>query len=308
MSLTVRPGEVGNNFKWPGRSPGLRLGVKKSRPMDERLQHVARPVNRVVAACRQAFGGALVAIIVYGSQTRGEAREGSDLDVAAIVRRGSEKRLYEKAGRIVAELASGWRPGEPEVFVAPARLKEFLAEREPFHTAEKREGIVVWGRVNMTESSVPFHSRYQGFFYRSWSWEESKVASAKRLLTRQTEDLCSCDTLDWCAIAAKHAVQCNLQMRGLGFTSNWITLERLARSEFGPKIAAAFGRLAARCATEGNEHKVGCSARQAKRDIADARSVLRLYAATVRRFGLSIDSGSRGAPHRSKWKGRQPDG
>ncbi len=254
--------------------------------LDSRLQHLAGLIPRVVSRCRREFGDGLEAVIIYGSQARGEARADSDLDVAAVVRSMSDKALHEKTARVAAALELDQRPGEPETFIEATPLEDFVAEREPVHTAQKRGGIIVWGDVDLTESRVPFHERYREFFYRSWLWEGGKVAQAKRVVTRWPKDFCSCDALDRCAIAAKHAVQCSLQVRGLGFTSNWQQLERLALSELGPRIAQAFARLAARYALEGNRHRRGYSTEQARRDVRDATVVLRLYAATARRFGF----------------------
>ena len=64
---------------------------------------------------KERFGEDLVSVVVYGSFARGEAREGSDLDVLVVVERPVRDRL-----RLSAEVSSSVRP--PEGFPRPVSL------------------------------------------------------------------------------------------------------------------------------------------------------------------------------------------
>jgi hypothetical protein len=64
---------------------------------------------------KERFSEDLVSVVVYGSFARGEAREGSDLDVLVVVKSPVRDRL-----RLSAEVSSSVRP--PEGFPKPVSL------------------------------------------------------------------------------------------------------------------------------------------------------------------------------------------
>lgn len=265
-------------------------------PLPPKLQPVAREIETAAAAAQQVVPVELMAVVVYGSWARGEGRPDSDVDVAAVcaceVTSALQRLLTD---RIWRQLPSDAK----DTFVNAVNLQDFEQETAPFHTAEKRDGIVVWGGVDMRESTRPFHVRYRNFFLRSWEAESSNVRMARLSLDSSERDGLAGEILGdaWgrflvlkpCAIAAKHCVQINLQMLGLGFTSKWQQLEQLCRAEYGNRIADAFCRLSARLLNEGS----AVEDKDSLADVQDAETVLGLYRDTARRFCLPIPEAGR---------------
>lgn len=87
----------------------------------------------------QLYGPRLVRLVLYGSQARGDAEEGSDVDVLVVldgeVRPGEEIR---RTGGIIAELSLA---NDVVISCAFVSSKRFTAEKIPFLLNVRREGV-----------------------------------------------------------------------------------------------------------------------------------------------------------------------
>ena len=103
------------------------------------------PVRTILAELRQAlealYGPRLLHMVLYGSQARGEAVEGSDIDVLVVlegpVSPGEE---ISRTGTLVADLSL-----EHDVVVSClfASAERYAEERSPWLMNIRREGITV---------------------------------------------------------------------------------------------------------------------------------------------------------------------
>lgn len=89
----------------------------------------------------ELYGSRLDRLLLYGSQARGDAEEGSDVDVLVVlhgeVRPGDEIR---RTGGIVAELSLA---NDLVISCAFVSSQRFMAEKSPFLLNVRREGIAL---------------------------------------------------------------------------------------------------------------------------------------------------------------------
>lgn len=228
-------------------------------------------IAEVVDSCRSVLENRLVAVILYGSQARGQTNDQSDMDVYVIT-------LVDIDQHLKTEWEIAKQLGARDVFtdLHIASKSNFLAEISPFHTAAKRDGIVVWGEIDLAESSRPYHVRYEGFFRRSRVWERSKI---NHWANFEEDDLGCCAELflETCLVASKHAVQCCLQMRGEGFTSKYAPLIAAAK-KYRPEIAGKLDTL--------RRMDVPGGKAQAEEIIRLASEILKLYDVVADEFSI----------------------
>jgi predicted nucleotidyltransferase len=117
--------------------PSGRTGRRKAGPS----RKVLRILRRMKAHLEDAYGDQLLKVILYGSQARGDAREGSDVDVAVVVKdaldpRKVERSLEEMLWNVVVD------DGE---LVAVIAFREGLFEKEEWSLIQniKDEGITI---------------------------------------------------------------------------------------------------------------------------------------------------------------------
>ncbi len=89
----------------------------------------------------ELYGTRLERLLLFGSQARGDAEEGSDVDVLVVlhgeVQPGQEIR---RTGRIVAELSLA---NDLVISCAFVSSKRFMREQSPFLLNVRREGIAI---------------------------------------------------------------------------------------------------------------------------------------------------------------------
>lgn len=87
------------------------------------------------------YGGRLARLVLYGSQARGDARPGSDIDVLVVLR-GEVSPCTEiaRTSELVAELSL-----RHDVVIVPAFVSEdqYLREGSPLLLNVRREGVPV---------------------------------------------------------------------------------------------------------------------------------------------------------------------
>jgi len=179
------------------------------------------------------FQNRLKCLILYGSWAQGTAGDSSDIDLLAILDH------VTKDDTMIAREVAAKADVDRTVSILVAGSDEFLAERLPLFTAAKKKGIVVWGEIIMSLSPVPPAVKYAGFFEQSCEFESEKVTMASKFLEK---DLIS-GIPDICFVAAKHAIQAALAMRGEGYSSKVAMLLPLAQRHFGSEVAACFRKL-----------------------------------------------------------------
>jgi len=93
------------------------------------------------AALEKVLGDDLHAIILYGSQARGDAVEGSDIDVLCVMKRPVDYgELILRTSNITAEISLKYDVVLSRSF---ARLDDFKTRQTPFLMNVRREGVAV---------------------------------------------------------------------------------------------------------------------------------------------------------------------
>jgi len=90
-------------------------------------------------------------IIVFGSRSRGDSNDGSDLDVLVLVNQGDSMAL-----RTIQSLkAKALNDIEDFLYVNvfPVRESEFYSSPNTFHQRVQKEGITIWSRKDLNPST-----------------------------------------------------------------------------------------------------------------------------------------------------------
>jgi hypothetical protein len=175
----------------------------------------------------------LQCLILYGSWAKGTARNDSDIDFLAILRR-----LNKKTKELVDEIAAKTEKDRSITLVAVS-IDDFNKEKSPLYTAIKKEGQIIYGNISMDINPEPPAIKYSEFFKKSAEFEQNKIRIAEEILKEKT-DLCP---IDLCFIASKHAIQVGLAMKGVGYSSKVAVLLSLTEKYLGKEIADAFRKL-----------------------------------------------------------------
>lgn len=90
---------------------------------------------------KKVLGEDLDSIVLYGSQARGEAVEGSDIDVLCVMKRPFDYgELILRTSEITAELSLKYDVVLSRSF---ARLEDYKTRQTPFLMNVRREGVAV---------------------------------------------------------------------------------------------------------------------------------------------------------------------
>ncbi len=181
----------------------------------------------------ERFGDNLVCLILYGSWAKGTARKDSDIDLLCVF-----NKVDKDTRKALHEIEKDFNY-ENSITIAPTSLEEFQKEKIPLYTAVKREGIIISGNVDLKLNAEPPHIKYAEYFKKSKEFETKKVEMAEDIL-REHPSYC---TADLCFVAAKHAIQMALAMKGAGYSSKLVVLLPLAEEYLGKEIADAFRKL-----------------------------------------------------------------
>lgn len=106
--------------------------------MEDRIHRIA---SKLRGRLETAYGERLAEVVLFGSQARGDAERGSDIDVLVVLR--GEVRPWEEisyTGGIVAELSLQHEVVVSCVFVS---LERYQSEQTPLLMNVRREGVLV---------------------------------------------------------------------------------------------------------------------------------------------------------------------
>ena len=198
--------------------------------MTNRIALLLKTLTKIL---KEEFKNNLKCIILYGSWAKGTAREDSDVDLIAVFEEVNEK-TKRKLHEIIEKKSE-----ERSVTIVPASIEDFRGEKLPLFTAVKREGIIVYGDIDLRINSRPPAEKYKEFFKKSEKFEKSKVKIAKEIFRNNPEYT----PVDMCFVASKHAIQIALAMKGVGYSSKVKVLLPLAEEHLGKEIANAFRKL-----------------------------------------------------------------
>ncbi|MCK4244504.1 MAG: nucleotidyltransferase domain-containing protein [Candidatus Omnitrophica bacterium] len=198
--------------------------------IDKRIQKDLRKVRNIL---KNKFRHNLRAIILYGSWMKGNARKDSDIDLLIIFNRKG-KNLARKVHSLIGEMNS-----ERDFSLVSASVKELEKETIPLYTAVKKEGQIIYGKVDLTLNPEVPQIKYRDFFERSGKFEKEKIKTAEYLMKKGISSGIS----EFCCIAAKHAIQAGLAMEGVGFSSKFCELIDWTQRYFGKELARAFRTL-----------------------------------------------------------------
>ncbi len=197
------------------------------------VNRIASLLKTLIKILKAEFKENLKCVILYGSWAKGTAKEDSDIDLIAIFRKVDNKtrrKLYE-----IIERGSE----ERSITIIPASIEDFRKEKLPLFTAVKREGVVIYGDIDLSINSTPPSEKYKEFFKKSEEFEKSKVKIAEEIFRNNPEFT----PVDMCFVASKHAIQIALAMKGVGYSSKVKVLLPLAEEHLGKEIANTFRKL-----------------------------------------------------------------
>jgi len=204
--------------------------------MGPSIKDIKEQLNEIVATLRERFPETLKAVIIYGSWAKGTARKDSDIDMIALF-----EGVDRKISRDIEDIKEKFEEigCERSLTLLPVSIEDFKKERLPLYTAIKKEGIILYGNADLSINPEKPEKKYREFFERSKEWESEKVKIAEELILEHPGH----SSADLCFIAAKHAIQAGLAMKGVGYSSKVSVLLPLVKEHYGNLIADAFKRL-----------------------------------------------------------------
>lgn len=189
-------------------------------------------LERVRGELLARFGSNLTCLILYGSWVKGTARVDSDVDLVAVFRT-LDKEIRKALFDLEMEEA------QRRITIVSATEEEFAKEWIPLFTAVKREGKVLYGKVDLSLNPEPAEKKYRDFFERSRKFESEKVRVAEDLVDHELVS----GAIELCYVAAKHTIQASLAMKGRGYSSKVAALLPLAQACFGKEVSETFKAL-----------------------------------------------------------------
>jgi predicted nucleotidyltransferase len=104
-------------------------------------KQLRRILKEYRAALEEVLGDDLHSTILYGSQARGDAVEGSDIDLLCVMRRPFDYgEMILRTSNITAEISLKYDVVLSRSF---ARLEAFKTRQTPFFMNVRREGVAV---------------------------------------------------------------------------------------------------------------------------------------------------------------------
>ncbi len=105
------------------------------------LPHVRQIVEEYRARLKETLGEELEAVVLYGSQARGDAEAGSDIDVLCVMRgRFDYGALIRKTAEAAAEISLKYDVVISTAFVTS---EDYRRRKTPFLMNVRREGVAV---------------------------------------------------------------------------------------------------------------------------------------------------------------------
>lgn len=107
-------------------------------PAQDRLQQILAEYRQHL---EEVLGAELDSVILYGSQVRGDAEPGSDIDVLCVMKHPFDYgELVRRTGEAAAEVSLKYDVVISTAFVTRA---DYLSRRTPFLINVRREGVPV---------------------------------------------------------------------------------------------------------------------------------------------------------------------
>ncbi len=98
-------------------------------------------ISELESELRALYGPQLVRLVLFGSQARGDAEEGSDIDLLVVLAGPVDAwEEIERSGRIVSDLSLKHAVVISCVFVAAER---YASEESPLLLNVRREGVLI---------------------------------------------------------------------------------------------------------------------------------------------------------------------
>jgi len=201
------------------------------RKLNEKIEKI---LNEIVEKLKDNFKEGLCGVLLYGSWATGKARETSDIDLLVVFEKVTG-RIRKSAYEVIGDVKS-----EMEVSIVLTSREEFQKEKIPLFTAVKKEGILLYGDLDLRLNPSPPEEKYKEFFRKSKEFEKRKVENAEKLLE---ERFLSSSVILNCYIAVKHAFQAGLAMKGIGFSSKFPILCEWVRKYYGEEWKDKFKKL-----------------------------------------------------------------
>ena len=109
--------------------------IRRSHAVPPRLQAV---LGETEAALRGIYGDRFRGLVLFGSQARGRADPGSDIDLVLLLEKSDGARERRHCSEVVAELSLRH---DTVISLVPMGIEEFRSAKTPFLLNVRREGI-----------------------------------------------------------------------------------------------------------------------------------------------------------------------